>query len=231
MISPVLNIQHCSMKYTATTDTFLKKSPKQASALADNEKIPVPKGKAYPIKTVLGSDEYELHSRVELDHGAGSWWVYRPHWDTISDQGEVKAVFSMAQAKSTGLIYGKLVFTRGGKEILSVKVTSGLAGFQYPGAHTLKGKGCLPPRADWKISTKGYHSSTRGVEGMFYHITPDPDPGTGRSEFGLHRDANGPGSAGCIVVAETADFKKKVVPFLAELSRQQDFITLKVSYR
>lgn len=218
------------MNYTATTDTFLKKFPKQASALADNEKIPVPKGKAYPIKQVLGSDEYELHNHVELDHEAGSWWIYKPHWDTISDPGEVKAVFSLNQAKSNSLIHGKLTFTRDGKEILSVKATSGLPGYQYPGAHSLRGKGCLPPGDDWKISTKGYNSSNPGVAGMFYHITPDPHPDTGRGEFGLHRDANVPGSAGCIVVAETADFTKKVQPFLDDLSRQQDVVTLTVSY-
>jgi hypothetical protein len=52
------------MQYTATTDTFLKKSPKPASALADNEKILVPKGKTYPVKKVLGSDEYKLRCIV-----------------------------------------------------------------------------------------------------------------------------------------------------------------------
>jgi hypothetical protein len=65
---------------------------------------------------------------------------------------------------------------------------------------------------------------------MFYHITRDPDPGTGRSEFGLHRDANLPDSAGCIVVADSIVFTKKVQPLLAELSRQQDFIPLVVNY-
>lgn len=218
------------MQYTATTDTFLKKSPKQASTLADNEKILVPKGKAYPVKKVLGSDEYKLHSHVELEYDSGSWWVYLPHWDTASALGEVKAAFSLDQAKRSDLIYGTLVFTRGGQEVLSVKATSGLAGYQYPGAHKFKGKGCLPPRADWKIATNGYYSATRGVEGMFYHITPDPDPDTGRSEFGLHRDANLPGSAGCIVVADSTVFTKKVQPLLAELSRQQDFIPLVMNY-
>jgi hypothetical protein len=218
------------MNYTATTDTFLKKFPKQASALADDEKVPVLKGKTYPIKQVLGNDEYELHSHVELDQDAGSWWIYKPHWDTISDAGEVKAVFSLSQAKGNSLIYGKLTFTRDGKEFLSVKATSGLAGYQYPGAHSLKGKGCLPPGDDWKISTKGYYLATKGVEGMFYHITPDPHPGTRRGEFGLHRDANVPGSAGCIVVAEAAVFTKKIQPFLAELAHQQDFVSLRVNY-
>jgi hypothetical protein len=229
-VSPVLYLQFCPMKYTATTDTFLKKFPKQASALADIAKISVPKGKTYLVKTVLGSDEYELHNQVELDHDAGSWWVYKPHWNTNSDAGVVEAVFSLNQARSEQLIYGKLTFTRGGKELLSVKATSGQSSYQYAGAHTMRGKGCLPPRADWKISTKGYYSATRGIEGMFYHITPDPDPGTGRSEFGLHRDANVPGSAGCIVVADTTEFNQKVQPLMAELSHQQDFVSLTVNY-
>ena len=41
---------------------------------------------------------------------------------------------------------------------------------------------------------------TRGVEGLFFHITPDP-VGSGvsiRSELGIHYDANVPGTSGCI---------------------------------
>jgi len=74
--------------------------------------------------------------------------------------------------------------------------------------------------------------ATPGIEGMFYHITPDPDPDTGRSEFGLHRDSNVaiyPGSAGCIVV-KTSDFNDKIRPFLDGLRETQSFISLSVFY-
>jgi hypothetical protein len=62
--------------------------------------------------------------------------------------------------------------------------------------------------------------------------TPDPDPETGRSEFGLHRDSNVtiyPGSAGCIVV-KTSDFNDKIRPFLDGLRETQSFISLSVVY-
>jgi hypothetical protein len=79
-----------------------------------------------------------------------------------------------------------------------------------------------------KISTSGYYLATKGVEGMFYHITPDPF--CGRGELGLHRDANVPGSAGCIVVADSNVFNGKVVPFINGLKNKQSQIPLSVVY-
>ena len=220
------------MKYTATTNTLLKKRPVQGSTLADNEKISVPKGKTYTVEEVLETDG--LHSHIELDFEAGSWWIFLPHWDT-GGTGEVKAEFSLKQAKARTIIYGSLVFTQNGQEILRVRATSGQPGYQYSGAHTIRGKGCIPPDNDWKITTSGYNipaSSQPGIAGMFYHITPDPDPQTGRGEIGLHRDANVdryPGSAGCIVV-KTSDFNSKICPLLDGLRGKQSHVPLRVVY-
>ena len=112
---------------------------------------------------------------------------------------------------------------------MKVRATSGLPNYQYRGAHTKVARGCIPPDDDWQISTNGYYSSTQGIEGQFYHITPDPDPDTGRSEFGLHRDANVPGSAGCIVV-KTSDFNSKVRPLIDGIRDKQSHIPLTVKY-
>jgi hypothetical protein len=222
------------MRYTATADTILKKAPVQGSTLPDDQKVDVPQGKTYGIEKVIKTDG--LHSHVELESDAGSWWIFLPHWDTgvtkpiitPSTTGIVTAVFTLKQARSTQLINGSLTFSRDGKEVLKVVATSGAAGFQYAGAHTTRGKGCLPPASDWKISTSGYKLATRGVEGMFYHITPDPR--FGRSELGLHRDANVPGSAGCVVVRDSNTFNTKVVPFVDGLENKQSQITLSVIY-
>lgn len=45
--------------------------------------------------------------------------------------------------------------------------------------------------------------NVKGVEGNFYKIIPHQvvtDKGGSRSDFGIHRDANAPGSLGCIVM-------------------------------
>ena len=142
--------------------------------------------------------------------------------------GIVNAVFTLKQARSSQLINGSLTFFEDGKEILKVVATSGIGGFQYAGAHTIRGKGCLPPANDWKISTSGYNLTTPGVEGMFYHITPDPRPP--RSELGLHRDAHVPGSSGCIVVRDSNTFNTQVVPLIKRLKDKQSQIPLSVVY-
>jgi len=217
-----------SINYKAKVDTLLKKAPIQGEDLPNNEKVNVPAGKIWPVDKVL---EYDgLHSRVELGSESGTWWIFLPHWDIDLSGQQVKAVFSLKRERSTSLIEGDLVFSRGSQVILKVKATSGLAGHQYAGAERIRAKGCIPPGTNWKISTDGYALSTTGVEGMFYHITPDPHPGTGRSEFGLHRDASVPGSAGCIVVCNTSDFNNKVQPLLDGLKNTQRTIPLSVIY-
>ncbi len=218
------------MKYKAKVNTLLKKQPIQGEDLPDDEKVSVPAGKIYTVDELLETEG--LHSQVELAFEAGSWWLFLPHWDTDSEPGEVKAVFSLKQANVRSLIYGSLVFSRNNQEILRVRATSGQPGFQYRGAHTKRGLGCIPPDNDWRISTSGYYSSTPGIEGMFYHITPAPDPDTGRTEFGLHRDSNVttyPGSAGCIVV-KTSDLNNKIRPLLDGLRDKQSHVSLSVVY-
>ena len=47
--------------------------------------------------------------------------------------------------------------------------------------------------------------NTKGVEGNFYKINPylvRTDKGGERGDFGIHKDANVVGSAGCIVMTE-----------------------------
>lgn len=225
--------------YAATVDTLLKKSPAQGSTLPDDQKVIVPKGKTYKVEKVLDTDG--LHSQLQLAHGAGNWWVFNPHFSPTNDQEasvavpavsqEVTAVFTLDQAKQSSIIYGTLVFYQGTKEILKVVATSGARGFQYAGAHTIRGKGCIPPAKDWKISTAGYWLNTKGVEGMFYHITPDPR--FGRGELGLHRDSNNstsPGSAGCVVLKDSNVFNTKVVPLLNSLKGKQSHVNLSVIY-
>jgi len=81
---------------------------------------------------------------------------------------------------------------------------SGARGWQYRGSWVQKGKGCLPPRKDYSISTQRlWLPHVKGVEGSFYAISPfmvNAGNGVMRGDFGVHFDANVPGSAGCIVL-------------------------------
>ncbi len=217
------------MQYTAKSSTLLKKSPVQGSTLADSEKKVVSAGTTFSVEKILDSDG--LHSQVQLGGEVSAWWIFLPHWNS-EGSGEVKAAFSLKQSESYAIIYGELVFTEGGQEILRVNATSGSPGYQNAGAHTTRGRGCIPPDNDWKISTDGYYLHYPGIDGMFYHITPDPDPTTGRCEFGLHRDANSdiyPGSAGSIAV-KSDEFNGKVVPLNNKLKDKQSYIPLTVVY-
>jgi hypothetical protein len=77
--------------------------------------------------------------------------------------------------------------------------TSGLPDYQRPDDQWVRGKGPIPA-GEYQIPSEPYWSDTRGVEGLFFHITPDP-VGSGdriRSELGIHFDANVPGTSGCI---------------------------------
>lgn len=106
------------------------------------------------------------------------------------------------------LVMGQLVLRHLGKVRDTWIVTSGCIGHQYHGSFTAKGKGPLPPSTRvlggmYQVATKGiFLGQTKGVEGMFYPITPfEVNLGVvKRGDFGIHFDANVPGSAGCIVV-------------------------------
>lgn len=71
--------------------------------------------------------------------------------------------------------------------------------------------GLLPPdyrckgKIKWSVSLNPIYLPVQGVEGNFYQISPFQvvtDRGGIRSDFGIHRDANSPGSLGCIVMSD-----------------------------
>lgn len=63
----------------------------------------------------------------------------------------------------------------------------------------------VPGLDAWEVETSPIAMpATKGVEGNFYKIIPyliKTDEGGERGDFGIHRDANVPGSAGCIVMS------------------------------
>lgn len=110
---------------------------------------------------------------------------------------------------SAELLYGNLRLTYSdGKEIDYV-ATSGCTQWQQPEDQWAIARGPIPA-GEYEIPTTPYWVDTRGVEGWFFHITPDPvvSAGVARGEFGIHFDANVPGSAGCIALKNTSGWRR-----------------------
>jgi hypothetical protein len=63
----------------ALRDTWLKKEIKQASELGEDERVGVTAGKRYGIVEWIEVPG-QAHAQVKLAHGAGTWYVYEPHW-------------------------------------------------------------------------------------------------------------------------------------------------------
>lgn len=72
--------------------------------------------------------------------------------------------------------------------------------------------GLLPPdyrckgKIQWRVKLQPVYLPVKGVEGNFYPISPHQvitDRNGIRSDFGIHRDANVPGSMGCIVMSDS----------------------------
>lgn len=111
-----------------------------------------------------------------------------------------KLTFTMPLEVSQKLILGSLKLHYPNGPIIDYLATSGLPDWQRPTDQWARAKGPIPAGENYQIPTKPYWLDTRGVEGLFFHITPDP-VGSGdriRSELGIHWDANAPGTSGCI---------------------------------
>jgi len=114
-----------------------------------------------------------------------------------------KLEFTMQLEPASELLWGNLRLIYPDAGAINYLATSGCTGWQQANDQWARARGPLPEGFDYKIPTTPYHLDTRGVEGDFFHITPDPvsdSEGGTRSELGIHFDANVPGSAGCIVL-------------------------------
>lgn len=64
----------------------------------------------------------------------------------------------------------------------------------------------VPGLPNWNVATSPLpRPHTKGIEGNLFPITPfsvRTDRGGNRGDFGIHRDANTPGSLGCIVLSD-----------------------------
>jgi hypothetical protein len=135
------------------------------------------------------------------------------------------------------LLEGKLICEANGN-VYEFVATSGLAMHQFKGAWREKGRGCIPP--DSALGDSHYTVSTNrlwlpekiGVEGSFYPIAPFSVTvdGIARGDFGIHFDANVPGSAGCIVIRRQTDWDEFRYLMTVLKSNGEKSVPLKVAY-
>jgi hypothetical protein len=110
--------------------------------------------------------------------------------------------FSLHTAQQSSLIIGLLELLKDGAVINSYQATSSLPGRQNSGSWKRKG-GLIPPGKIYTVSVDPlWMPNVKGVEGSFYQIWPFevPTDGAVRGDFGIHYDANSPGSLGCVVL-------------------------------
>jgi hypothetical protein len=142
-----------------------------------------------------------------------------------------KLSFTMPLRKSQTLITGSLTLTYPDGQVIEYLATSGLPDYQRPGNEWIRGKGPIPG-GQYQIPTEPYFLETRGVEGLFFHITPDP-VGSGdriRSELGIHYDANVPGTSGCIGIINWQGWERFCRRLRSIAAQRIESIPLKVEY-
>jgi len=76
----------------ALQDTWLKKRPVQASALGAEEKAGVARGRSYEVLE-WREQAADAHVEVVLGHGAGTWFLWQPHWREVRAQQPSAAVW------------------------------------------------------------------------------------------------------------------------------------------
>ncbi len=130
--------------------------------------------------------------------------------------------YSQHYDRNQGLDYGRLSLNSLGTGVVNIwKATSSVASKQYPESFHERG-GIIPPCYRCKnldkylVDTKPIAlPHIKGVGGNFYKINPHfvlTDKGGQRSDFGIHLDANVPGSMGCIVMTKNRfdEFEKEI---------------------
>ena len=128
-------------------------------------------------------------------------------------------MFTMQLAQSQNLIYGNLQLIYPSGEAIDYLATSGCADWQRPGDEWVRGKGPLPA-GEYQIPSEPYYLETRGVEGDFFHITPDP----------VISDANVPGTAGCLALVREFGWQRFCDRMASIADLGVEFLPLTVKY-
>ncbi len=152
---------------------------------------------------------YGLDATMQIKNDDGSGGIKQSMPTADPKNSTYKIRFKLATASSNSLIFGTLEFLKDNEVYNTLTATSSLPGRQQDGSWNRTG-GLLPPTLMVKAKTGSglsvkttpiYMPQVVGVSGNFYQISPFEmkTDGNVRGDWGLHRDANMPGSMGCIV--------------------------------
>ena len=137
-------------------------------------------------------------------------------------------IYSQQFDRDPGLDYGRLSLNHLKQGTVEIwRATSATKGKQKPESFHEK-YSLIPPqyrvpklmknKKTWTVHTEPLpRPNNPGIEGNFYKITPylvETDKGGKRGDFGIHKDANVPGSLGCIVMSE-----KRFVQFEQKMTK------------
>lgn len=140
-------------------------------------------------------------------------------------------IFSQQFDRDRGLDYGRLSLNSLSRGTIDIWLaTTSIASKQGRESFHQRG-GMLPPQyrcpqlKNWLVEVNPIPlPHVKGVEGNFYRLLPyevRTDRGGKRSDFGIHLDANLPGSLGCIVMSRDR--------FIGFERRMQDLAKAKLS--
>jgi hypothetical protein len=126
-------------------------------------------------------------------------------------------MFTLEPYATTNLIGGRLLLMEGAAVRERFNATSGLPGWQQRGDYDQVARGPIP-RPDlvgiqyYEVTTVADYvtpAEQPGIAGNFYAITPSEVnvAGVTRGLFGVHRDANVPGTNGCVGLTTTVGWE------------------------
>jgi hypothetical protein len=148
-------------------------------------------------------------------------------------------LFHQHLRRTSELIEGRLLLLDSAPCIINTYIaTSGLPDNQRFDCLSSPGRGPIPQNSligvdCYQVSTTPIHMpSVRGVSGNFYKINPHEVTVSGveRGDFGVHFDANVPGSSGCVVLRTSIGWQAFEKDMKALLTYGVNEIPLLVSY-
>lgn len=146
----------------------------------------------------------------------------------MNDHKGYSLFFAAHFDRDKGIDNGRLLLEHidRGNQAIWIALSSHANGQKIEGFH--KRGGMIPPAyrvpklAQWTVRTNPIDlSHVKGVSGNFYEISPfevTTDKGGSRGDFGIHLDANVPGSLGCIVMSTKRfrDFENRMTALRQE---------------
>lgn len=136
------------------------------------------------------------------------------------------------------LILGRLYWQEKDKRQIEYVCTSGLPQYQYWESWKMAAHGPMPPCSDLNVENYQVQiipidmRTIVGVSGLFYKVLPHimRTDEYRRSDFGIHWDANIPGTSGCIGFKDARDWGSFKMRMMQLQEKGYKVVPLRVEY-